>query len=115
MTFLTSITSAPVRLICLLIGLFTSRSPWPLVEMNEKITPKGPHDDPDTCVELVTNFPGSKEVAGKRAYAGIDTFFSEYGWAVEASFVAMHTRRLVHAYIALRIVIGTMFFMVLRS
>lgn len=58
---------------------------------------------------------GSREVEGRTAYAGVDVFFSEYGWAAEALFVAMRTCRLVHTWIAIRIVVGTMLFTLLRS
>merc|ERR1719453_3004691 len=96
--------------------LFLARlfSPWPLVEMQEQL-PSIPEEICSTCVELVSSFPGSREVGGRTAYAGVDVFFSEYGWAAEAIFVAMRTRRLIHAYIALRIVIGTIFFTMLRG
>lgn len=98
-----------------LIALMRMFSPWPLVEMQEKLPKCGDAGDSSVCVELVTHFSGSRQVAGRTAYAGVDVFFSEYGWAVEALFVAMHTRRLVHAYIALRIVIGTVLFTFLRK
>lgn len=96
--------------------LFLARlfSPWPLVEMQEQL-PSVPEEIGNSCVELVSSFPGSREVGGRTAYAGVDVFFSEYGWAVEAFFVATRTRRLIHAYIAIRILIGTIFFTMLRS
>merc|ERR1719235_1434962 len=89
-------------------------SPWPLVEMQEKL-PSFPEKINDTVVELVSSFPGTRQVGGRTAYAGVDVFFSEYGWAAEAVFVAMRTRRPIHMYIALRIVIGTIMFTILRT
>merc|ERR1711912_97408 len=105
--------SPPVFLLLMKFG-----TPWPLVEMQDKVV-NGQEgyagtDVSKACVELVSTFPGSRQVNGRTAYGGVDVFFSEYGWAAEASFVAMRTRRLIHAYIAFRIVIGTIAFTILR-
>jgi hypothetical protein len=113
MLAMAAVMSPPVFV--LMMKLLT---PWPLVEMNEQVveghTDYNGVDVSKACVELVSTFPGSREVNGRTAYAGVDVFFSEYGWAAEASFVAMRTRRLIHAYIAFRIVIGTIIFTILR-
>merc|ERR1719324_173601 len=81
----------------------------------QEMLPRFPEKFSSACVELVSSFPGSRPVGGRTAYAGVDVFFSEYGWAVEAFFVAMRTRQLMHAYIALRIIAGTILFTILRS
>jgi alpha-ketoglutarate-dependent taurine dioxygenase len=110
---LAAVMHAPMKLISMLISMIDACLPWPLVEMQEKMT--NPEIDEDTCVELVTTFSGYREVSGGRAYAGVDVFFSEYGWAVEAVLIALRTRRFIHAYVAFRIVVGTFIFMILRS
>merc|ERR1712137_154450 len=97
-----------------LLFLMKLMSPWPLVEMQDMLS-SVPDKISSTCAELVSSFPGHRQVDGRTAYAGIDVFFSEYGWAVEASYVAMRTRRLIHVYIALRIVMMTILFTILRS
>jgi len=110
---LAGVMHAPMKLISLLISMIDACLPWPLVEMQEKMV--SPEIDEDICVELVTTFSGHREVSGGRAYAGVDVFFSEYGWAVEAVLIALRTRRFIHAYVAFRIVVGTFIFMILRS
>lgn len=110
---LAGIMHVPLKLISILLCLIDACLPWPLVEMQEELQKS--EIDENTCVELKTTFPGSLELSGGRAYAGVDVFFSEYGWAVEAVFIALRTRRIVHAWVAVRIVIGTFVFMVLRS
>merc|ERR1711975_147088 len=106
--------SPPVFLLLMKFG-----TPWPLVEMQDKVV-NGQEgyagtDVSKACVELVSTFPGSRQVNGRQAYGGVDVFFSEYGWAVEAAFVALRTRKLIHIWVALRILVGTVIFMILRS
>jgi len=101
-----------LKFVSSLFGLIHMFCPWPLVEMQEKISKV---EGEDTCVELVTSFPGYLEVSGQKAYAGVDVFFSEYGWMVEAVMVFLHTWRFIHAWVALRIVAGTVVFGVFRS